>query len=253
MSQQKQAVMLPLNNLSEFITMKLTQEYGVGCRGVNGAKQSWLFTVLIVYLIFLFASQVQAAVVTFDDLDTATFGSKNVPFIYQGLAWGDGISPAVYAINDSHWTGAGNYNNPGNDSPSGENLVFNNGIVSVTQVSGAAFDFVGAYFAPFTSGNDINSQGSTAFTVLVEGLNAGVVVDSASVNFQQAGFVWLQADIHNITQVRISGLNPAILPFQTRWAMDNFTYIPAVPAPPSLWVLAAGLVLITVRRIAAHK
>lgn len=233
--------------------MKLTKNYQLDCLGVFKRGVGLLVAGLIFNSLFLLAHQVQAAVVTFDDLDTTTFGSKNVPFIYQGMAWGDGISPVLYAINDSHWTGVGNYNNQGNDSPSGENLVLNSGIVSVAQGSGAAFDFVGAYFAPFTSGNDLSSQGSTALTLLVEGLNEGLVVGSASVNFQQAGFVWLAADIQNITQVRISGLNPAILPFQTRWAMDDFTYIPAVPAPPSLWLLAAGLVLITFRRVAVNN
>lgn len=197
-------------------------------------------------------SSVQAREINFDDLDTVTTGSIFVPHLYAGMAWGSAISPVLTALNDSHWTGVGNYNNPGNDSPSGDNLVLNSGIVSVATAINSAFDFNGAYFAPFTSGNDLASQGSTALTLVAEGYNNGAFMASASVNFQQAGFVWLQANFTGITELRITGLNPAILPYQTRWAMDNFSVtdtIPSVPAPPALWLFITGLAVLGLNRI----
>ncbi|MCX7098950.1 MAG: hypothetical protein NTV43_13690 [Methylococcales bacterium] len=185
-----------------------------------------------------------AAVVNFDDLDTATTGSISVPLIYKGFQWG-AINPSFTAINDAHWTGAGNYNNSVG-APSGPNGVLNSGIVNITRSDNSVFNFLGAYFSPFTSNSDINSQGSTALNVFVEGYNGANLVNTATIAFSAAGYVWLQADLIGVTSLSIYGTspNPAIQPFQTGWLMDDFTYEPTsstVPEPAPIWLFISTL------------
>ncbi|HMY97617.1 MAG TPA: hypothetical protein PKO17_04995 [Pseudomonadales bacterium] len=184
-----------------------------------------------------------ANVVDFDDLETATYGSRTVISPYHGFIWGEINNPALIAINDAHWTGTGNYNNsPG--APSAPNGALNAGIVQVVRANGGSFDFTGAYFAPFTSGNDIDSQGSTALELFVEGYRNGILTGTVSTTFTTAGYRWLSANLNGVTSLKIYGTNPAIQPYQTRWAMDDFTYQAAavVPLPAPFWLMAASLV-----------
>jgi hypothetical protein len=186
-----------------------------------------------------------AAVVRFDDLATPN-GSVFVPGPYAGFIWGENIgTPGLIAIADAHWTGSGNYNNVGNGSPSGENAVLGTGGVKVRRFDGGHFSFDGAYFSPFTSNNDYpDSQGSTAKTLIVSGYRDTLLVGSVSLGFERAGYVWLPADLDDLTHLVISGQNPAIPDFATRWAMDDFTYNSppaAVPEPASSLLLSGAL------------
>lgn len=196
----------------------------------------------------------QAAVVNFDDVDTSATGSAFVISPYQGFIWGAINNPGFTALNDAHWTGGGNYNNsPG--APSGPNGVLNSGIVNIARDDSSPFDFLGAYFAPFTSNNDISSQGSTALSLFVEGYNGASLVGTVSTQFTAAGYVWLPASLLGVTSLTMYGTNPAIAPFQTRWAMDNFTYAPAgtVPTPASFWLMGLGLLALQHLRRSRRK
>lgn len=189
-----------------------------------------------------------AAVVNYDDLATPS-GSVFVPGPYAGFIWGLNVStPGLIAINDAHWTGAGNYNNPGNDSPSGENAVLGTGAVNVRRFDGGHFSFDGAYFSPFFSNNDYpDSQGATARSLTVTGYRDALVVGSVSVEFLRAGYVWVSANLDDLTHLVIGGQSPAIPDYATRWAMDDFTYDTrpsAVPEPGSASLLGGALLLL---------
>jgi len=182
------------------------------------------------------ANPVQAiSIVTFDDINTSippTSGATSVPYNYDGFFWGNNPgSNVLTAINNAIWTGSGNYNNSGN-SPSGDNgVLFNNGIIDVSRSNGQVFNFNGAYFAPFTSNNDLNSQPTTATTVTLQGYNGATLVGSDSITFSAAGYVLLSTNIENITSLRMTGSSPLVQNFQTSWLMDNFTYTDATAVP----------------------
>lgn len=199
-----------------------------------------LFSTLL-GLVFVGGNAMSATVVNFDDLNTTT-GPVLVPTPYEGFTWGTINNPAFTAINDIHWTGVGGYNNSFG-APSAPNGVLNSGIVNITRSDNSTFNFLGAYFAPFTSSSDINSQGQTALNLFVEGYNGASLVGTATIAFPAAGYIWLQADLIGVTSLVIFGTNPAIQPFQTRWAMDNFTYetTSAVPVPAAIWLFGSWL------------
>ena len=182
------------------------------------------------------ANPVQAiSIVTFDDINTSippTSGATSVPYNYDGFFWGNNPgSNVLTAINNAIWTGSGNYNNSGN-SPSGDNgVLLNTGIIDVSRSNGQVFNFNGAYFAPFTSGDNLNSQGGTATTVTVQGYNGSTLVRSDSITFSAAGYVLLSTNIENITSLRMTGSSPLVQNFQTSWLMDNFTYTDATAVP----------------------
>jgi hypothetical protein len=77
----------------------------------------------------------------------------------------------------------------------------------------------------------------------VEGYDGANLVGTATMAFSAAGYVWLQADLTGVTSLTIYGTNPAIQPFETRWAMDNFTYEPStpVPVPAAVWLFGSAL------------
>ena len=183
------------------------------------------------------ANPVQAiSIVTFDDINTSippTSGATSVPYNYDGFFWGNNPgSNVLTAINNIIWTSPGNYNNAGNSSPSGNNgVLLNTGIIDVSRSNGQVFNFNGAYFAPFTSGDNLNSQGGTATTVTVQGYNGATLVGSDSITFSAAGYVLLSTNIENITSLRMTGSSPLVQNFQTSWLMDNFTYTDATAVP----------------------
>jgi hypothetical protein len=183
------------------------------------------------------ANPVQAiSIVTFDDINTSippTSGATSVPYNYDGFFWGNNPgSNVLTAINNTIWTSPGNYNNTGNSSPSGNNgVLLNTGIIDVSRSNGQVFNFNGAYFAPFTSGDNLNSQGGTATTVTVQGYNGATLVGSDSITFSAAGYVLLSTNIENITSLRMTGSSPLVQNFQTSWLMDNFTYTDATAVP----------------------
>ncbi|MFN5514387.1 MAG: hypothetical protein ACK5CA_06485 [Cyanobacteriota bacterium] len=192
------------------------------------------------YLVLLASSLVNInpaeaiSVINFDDIDTGfpqTSGTALVPYQYQNFHWSSNgtTNSGFTAINDAIWTGAGNYNN-NFTAPSAPNGVLNSGIVTVSRVGGGLFTFKEAYFAPFTSNSDFESQGSTAHTIIVRGFNGANLVGSANYTFTQAGYIQLTQDIPNITSLELIGTSPAVQNFETRWAMDNFSY-EAAPVP----------------------
>ena len=201
---------------------------------------------------FLFCSALlgshvsQASVVYFDDLDTVTTPTIQVPDNYAGFVWGSIGNPALTAINDAHYMGVGNYGNS-YGSPSGENGVFNSGIVNIALSSGLPFDFNGAYFSPFTAYNNLTWLSSVATSITVEGYNGVNLVGTASMNFLTAEYLWLQADLKGVTKLVLTGSSPVVQPYQTWWLMDNFTYnennqtIQPVPEPALFWLLGSGL------------
>jgi hypothetical protein len=183
------------------------------------------------------ANPVQAmSIVTFDDINTSippTSGATSVPYNYDGFFWGNNPgSNVLTAINNTIWTSPGNYNNTGNSSPSGDNgVLLNIGIIDVSRSNGQVFNFNGAYFSPFTTNNDLNSQAPTATTVTVQGYNGVTLVGSDSITFSAAGYVLLSTNIENITSLRMTGSSPLVQNFQTSWLMDNFTYTDATAVP----------------------
>jgi hypothetical protein len=198
--------------------------------------KSTALTCLTASVLFVANPAHAISIVTFDDINTSippTSGATSVPYNYDGFFWGNNPgSNVLTAINNIIWTSPGNYNNAGNSSPSGNNgVLLNTGIIDVSRSNGQVFNFNGAYFSPFTTNNDLNSQGGTATTVTVQGYNGATLVGSDSITFSAAGYVLLSTNIENITSLRMTGSSPLVQNFQTSWLMDNFTYTDATAVP----------------------
>jgi len=152
-------------------------------------------------------------VVNFDDLTSG----QAIPGAYQGFNWS--ANWYAYSVIDYN----GNYGNTAT-FPSDPNAAYNGfGVVDVSLSSGAAFDFVGAYFTGWAE-NDATAT-FTAPSITVSGYNGATLVGTATMNLSPSSFTWLAANLDNVTSLDFNNGGAS----GQWWLMDNLTYSGAVP------------------------
>lgn len=171
-----------------------------------------------------------ATVLNFDDLsDGAHLAALST---YAGFDWNPDY---IYAESMGNLYGRSSVDPP---FPSGSIAVYNGYGVSVATISSTTnFDFVGAYFASWTS--DL----TPATQIELRGYNNGTPVGPVVQFNLTEYFQWVEADISNINKLEIVRTSPETAAW---WLMDNFTYeaanTSAVPEPTTMFLLGLGLV-----------
>ena len=213
-------------------------------------RKETVLAVVFCAALALFAVSAQASYVVFDDLATSG-GFGAVPSTYQGYQWtGFGVVSQQY------------YNATYGNAitfPSGPNAAYNDGGAVVTMTgTGTPFIFNGADFWSWTMGPAITGGLSTYYLHVTGSLN-GVPLPAEQLidltinpgapqltHFAPTEFGWLVDKVMFTTDAQGGG---------GYWLMDcvNVAAAPAVPLPPSLYLLAAGLVgTLVARRRKAH-
>jgi len=152
-------------------------------------------------------------VINFDDLSSG----EAIPSSYQGFNW----SGDWYAYSQDDYSA--NYGNSVT-FPSYPNAAYNGfGVVDVSLSSGAAFDFVGAYFTGWAENN--GNASFTAPSITVTGYNGATLVGSATMSLATDQFTWLAGNLDDVTSLDFNNGGAD----GQWWLMDNFTYSGAVP------------------------
>lgn len=187
---------------------------------------------LIATVLALWLPLANSAVLTFDDLPTpGPYLEGNVPNGYGGLNWTNmGVHNVSGSPNSGYAVAA----------VSGSNVAFNY-FAGLAVTSGAAFDFVGAYFTgAWNDGLNIN----------VEGYNAATLLYNATFSVSVTQPTWKQLDMLNVTELRFTSSGGVPWPDWvtigggSHFAMDNFTYEAVVPIPAAAWLIAPAVGLL---------
>lgn len=192
------------------------------------------------------ASVAQASiVVNFDDVATpnvfqGTMSWGSIPASYAGLQWAPVLPPPGSTLSNWEVGDSATYKTAYRNSygaPSGPNFAYNGTGLSVSTVSGAPFNFLGAQFSTWAQDNTYQNFSST--TVTITGylgnsqVGSSVIVGLPSTTFTGLTGALLGGPVDRITFVSD---NPGA---QRWWLMDNMTYDP-VPEPASLILWGLG-------------
>ena len=154
-------------------------------------------------------NQAAATTLTFDDLPAVTGSGSSVPNGYGGFAWSN-----FNYLNGSNYASESGYTH---GAVSAANVAYNSFGTTAT-ISGATFNFVGAYLTAAWN-NDL--------VVTVVAYDHGLLVDQQTVVVDTDAPTWFEFDFVGVTDVVFSssgGTNAGYSGVGTHFVLDDFTF-----------------------------
>jgi hypothetical protein len=189
--------------------------------------------ITIMPILFAITFQVQAYVLTFDDIGTTPIDAKPIPYGYGGFNWYSisYLDPSIVTTDSGYANGvvSGSY----------VALVSNYPHEGIGWLTSNPFTFNGAYFtAAWRDGLNIQVDGYLNDSLIYA---TTFVVDTTDPT-------WFDFDYVNIDEIRFSAsggiVHEGYIWDNTQFVIDNFTY---VPEPATILMISIGAALIRKR------